>query len=203
MKTKTKKCGIYKITNPSGRVYIGQSTNIDKRVRYYQGGFCKGQSKLYCSIKKYGWEKHRFEILNRCDEHELNNLEAFYISLFNSFNTPHGMNLTSGGDVVKCADETKLKRSLTLKGRVFTQEWKDKIGAKSKGRMVGFKHSEESKEKMRLNRKPQPYRVPYNKGKGYSKEEARIRHNSANRKWRKKIKDNKINEQNIRTNLAA
>jgi excinuclease UvrABC nuclease subunit len=28
--------GIYKITNPNGKVYIGQAINIDKRIQKYK-----------------------------------------------------------------------------------------------------------------------------------------------------------------------
>lgn len=188
-----KKAGIYKITNPKKKIYIGQSSNLNKRLLYYQGGHCKGQSKLYASIKRYGWAKHKFEIIHYCEPHELNKLEEYYISLYSTFDSKYGLNLTAGGDVIKLSPETILKRSLRLKGRVFTEEWKRKIGLKSIGRMVGFKHSEESKQKMRDNyRKPVGY-VPYNKGKGYSKEEIRIRHNESNKRYRLKIKMQKQN----------
>jgi group I intron endonuclease len=48
--------GIYKITNPKGKIYIGQSVDIEKRKYYYQALHCKKQTMLYNSIKKYGWD---------------------------------------------------------------------------------------------------------------------------------------------------
>ena len=54
--------GIYKITNPKGRVYIGQSLNINRRFATYKIEACKGQTRLYASFKKYGVEKHKFEM---------------------------------------------------------------------------------------------------------------------------------------------
>ena len=39
--------GIYKITNPSGKIYIGQSVNIDNRISSYKNLKCKNQTKLY------------------------------------------------------------------------------------------------------------------------------------------------------------
>lgn len=181
--------GIYKITNPKGSIYIGQSVNIEKRKKYYINGHCKGQQKIYASISKYGFENHTFEILQECLKEELNDLEVYYIEKYNSFNNPLGMNLDSGGLVKKQSDETKLKRSKTLKGRVFTQEWKDKIGAKSKGRMLGFKHSEETKKKLREVVRPKWTKPHPTKGTGYSKEEALIRHREANKRYREKIKN--------------
>ena len=57
-------CGIYKITSPSGRIYIGQAKNLRKRLNSYKGLHCKGQTKLYNSLKKYGWENHQFDIID-------------------------------------------------------------------------------------------------------------------------------------------
>ena len=34
--------GIYKITNPSGKIYIGQSINIENRKKIYSKSICKG-----------------------------------------------------------------------------------------------------------------------------------------------------------------
>lgn len=176
--------GIYKITSPSQKVYIGQSVDIAKRKRYYSCLHCKGQPKLYESLNKYGWDAHTFEIIKECSREELNDLEATYIKLYNSFNSTLGMNLESGGKCKLQSDETKKKRSESLKGRVFTQEWKDKIGEKSKGRMIGFKFSEEVLAKLRVPKPHMRGREPVNKGRGMSKEQARINHNLANKKYR-------------------
>ena len=48
------KSGIYKITNPKNKVYIGQSKDIIKRWYYYKTLHCKSQIKLYNSLLKYG-----------------------------------------------------------------------------------------------------------------------------------------------------
>lgn len=37
------KIGIYKITSPSNKVYIGQSRNIDKRLLKYKRLICERQ----------------------------------------------------------------------------------------------------------------------------------------------------------------
>ena len=63
-----KRCGIYKITSPTGRVYIGQSYSLNKRKSNYKNLHNKSQRIVYNSILKYGWENHRFEII-----HELPN----------------------------------------------------------------------------------------------------------------------------------
>jgi len=65
--------GIYKITSPSKRksVYIGHTTNLfgtsGKRGRwvYYQKLDCEDQLWLYKSLKKYGVENHKFELVHQ------------------------------------------------------------------------------------------------------------------------------------------
>ena len=60
--------GIYKITSPSNKVYIGQSVNIQKRFRDYKSlkRSIKQQPRLYNSFVKYGVNNHLFEILSEC-----------------------------------------------------------------------------------------------------------------------------------------
>ena len=55
--------GVYKITSPSGRIYVGSSLNIEYRFKQYKRLNCKAQPRLYRSIMKYGWEAHTFEII--------------------------------------------------------------------------------------------------------------------------------------------
>ena len=42
--------GIYKITNPKGKVYIGQSIDINRRFNEYQKMLCSQSKKLYYSF---------------------------------------------------------------------------------------------------------------------------------------------------------
>lgn len=99
-------CGIYKITNPNGKIYIGQSINIHKRWLSYKGIRCKTQIKLLNSLKKYGVDNHKFEILQECLPEELNKLEKYYVDLYQTFNCDNGLNLKDGGgNYVKLSDE--------------------------------------------------------------------------------------------------
>jgi group I intron endonuclease len=63
--------GIYKITNPNNKIYIGQSTNIDERIKRYKKLQCKKQRILYNSLNKYGWDNHIFEIIEIVDNDDL------------------------------------------------------------------------------------------------------------------------------------
>lgn len=58
-----KRLGIYKLTSPSGKHYIGQTTDIDKRLKHYKRVDCKTQVKLFRAIEKYGFENFLIEIL--------------------------------------------------------------------------------------------------------------------------------------------
>ena len=103
--------GIYKITSPSNRVYIGQSIDINKRFYNYSLKHCKFQTKLLRSFNKYDVNSHIFEILEECDELELNDRERFWQDYYES-NTQKGLNcrLTKTNDKSgKLSEETKLK----------------------------------------------------------------------------------------------
>lgn len=77
-------CGIYKITNPIGEVYIGSSRNIYRRwLRHREG---RKNVPVHNSIKKYGWRSHTWEILSQLpsdiNDSDLINQEQVYINLF-------------------------------------------------------------------------------------------------------------------------
>jgi group I intron endonuclease len=74
--------GIYKITSPSNRIYIGQSINIERRFKFYKMLKCKKQIRLYNSFLKYGIDNHKFEIICECDIKELNDKERYYQDLY-------------------------------------------------------------------------------------------------------------------------
>jgi group I intron endonuclease len=139
--------GIYKITSPSNKVYIGQSIDIERRFRHYKRMVCKEQIKIYNSMLKYGVDAHIFEILELCDTEELNNRERYYQDLYDSVN--NGLNLLyvksehfNGGH----SEESKKKISDSLKGRTFTDEHKYKIGLSNSRRVI----SPETREKLRI-----------------------------------------------------
>ena len=68
MGRREKTCGIYKITSPSGRIYIGESVDILTRWVSYRNLSCKGQPKLLGSLKKYSPENHIREVADEWKE---------------------------------------------------------------------------------------------------------------------------------------
>ena len=60
--------GIYKITSPTNKVYIGQSWDIKRRWRDYNSVSCKKYPKLHSSIISHGISKHKFEVIHELPE---------------------------------------------------------------------------------------------------------------------------------------
>lgn len=164
------KTGIYKITSPSKNIYIGQSINVHARFNHYKNLHCKDQPRLYNSIKKHGWSKHKFEIIHQCSPDELNELEKYYVNLFQTFNSKHGMNLRDGGGQKgKMSEETKNRIRDSHKGKVFTEEHKRNIGMSRKGKpssRKGVKCSKSTIEKMRMANLGKKYSSEVNAKKG-------------------------------------
>lgn len=156
--------GIYKITSPSNKIYIGQSVNIHKRWQSYRMLRCKFQRHLYSSFLKYGVETHIFEIIQECEKEELNTLEKYYINYYDIFNTDKGLNIREGGGSrAKFSEEARQLMSINRKGKysgennpmnkpgirekckghIVTQETRNKIGeansiSKSKGAVLQY-----------------------------------------------------------------
>ena len=129
--------GIYKITNPKGKTYIGQSVNIEKRWNRYKNLIpkdCIGQPLIYRSLIKYGVKNHIFEIIELCNKEELNKLESYYIVLYNSFNSKCGLNLTSGGTNYLFSDISRRKMSIAQKNKIFSKETRLKMSISQKNR---------------------------------------------------------------------
>lgn len=140
--------GIYKITNQNNRIYIGQSIHIEKRFYRYSiiSSNVQGQTKLYRSFLKYGIDNHKFEVLEICGCHELNEKERYYQELFDSVNNGLNCYYTHSNDKTGSPSlETLKKMSIAQKGnknwlgKTHTQISKDKISKANKGR----KHSDE------------------------------------------------------------
>lgn len=150
----SKTIGIYKITSPSGKVYIGQSTNIKNRFRQYSVMHSSGrnQIKLWRSFKKYGVDKHIFEIIEECKFENLNKRERYWQDFYDVLNRDKGLNLIltkTDKKPKKVSEETKEKMSKSAKGKKkkpFSESHLKKLSLAH----MGNNHSEETKEKMRI-----------------------------------------------------
>jgi group I intron endonuclease len=131
--------GIYKITSPSGKIYIGQSINIVIRWKKYEILDCKTQIKLYRSLKKYGYENHIFEIVEECFENHLNEREIYWGEYFNVLKE-NGLVLRLGKSRGRWSEEIKQKMR-----KPKSEETKQKM---RKPKSKSFPKSEEYKIKM-------------------------------------------------------
>ena len=135
-------CGIYKITeNETGRCYIGQSKNVEKRWKKHH--------------KRFPTSDFSYEIVIRCiDEPEiLDYWERFCIADFKG--KMLGFNRTKGGNGAwgwKNPEETRRKLIEShkgqipwIKGRTQSEESKAKISKNNKGKT----RSEEAKANYR------------------------------------------------------
>lgn len=90
--------GIYLLTFSNGKIYIGLSNNIKRRIKEHN--FDSRQPVLFSAIKKYG-RIYEFDILEEieCQNRELLlNKEIEYIAKYNSNDKNFGYNLTPGGN---------------------------------------------------------------------------------------------------------
>lgn len=125
---------IYKVTNMiNKKVYIGKTIfTLEKRKNDHikQSKF-KSTSYFHKALNKYNFNNFIWEILE--ETNNLEDREKYYIKLYNSTNNLLGYNLTLGGE--------------GSKGRVLSEETKNKISNANKGykKRLGIKHTEKSK----------------------------------------------------------
>jgi group I intron endonuclease len=155
--------GIYKITNPKGKLYIGQSINIERRFKEYKTLQCNKQPKIYNSLQKFTPQNHLFEIIEECSLEQLNIRELYWKLYYNSINEGLNCELYDNG-VGPRSDEVKQKISKAHKGNKYnlgkkrteetkqlqsdkakSQIWRKDIGSKQKGVK---KHSNQYVEQM-------------------------------------------------------
>ena len=89
-------CGIYKITNSiNNKCYVGQSIDIERRWRDHKKNYLSSNYPLYLAFKKYGLDNFTFEILEECNECELDQKEIYWIDYYHGYS--QGYNQTTGG----------------------------------------------------------------------------------------------------------
>ena len=142
--------GIYKITSPSGKVYIGQSIDIKKRFANYYTlkKSTKNQTRLYNSFIKYKVENHIFEIIEECNIDLLNERERYWQEHFNVIGK-NGLNCQLTDTLIK------KKMSIAKKGKKQSIEHKNKITLSK----IGRKLSEETKNKISISHKKIGYEI--------------------------------------------
>lgn len=130
------KSGIYKITSPTGRIYIGESMNLKNRCKVYlYPSKVKKQRAIYNSLHTHGVDSHVFEILEFCEINYLKERERYYQEFFDS--VKNGLNC-------KYTQTNNLPM-------IHSDKTREIMSNKSKGEnnhFYGKKHSEESLKKI-------------------------------------------------------
>jgi len=117
--------GIYKITSPKNRIYVGQTLDYTQRYSQYQNiNNSKNQRKLYYSFRKYGIDNHTFEFIEECLEGELNTKERYWQDFYHVMDKGLNCLLTSTLDKSgKLSESTKNR----MKGKVRSDTVKSQI----------------------------------------------------------------------------
>ena len=128
---------IYKYTSPSGKIYIGQTTQERRRRKTFLNINKRyGGDKIDAARKKYGPSSFSYEVIERIKFNcsfdatlKLDELESFYIEKYDSYT--NGYNMTLGG--------------YTTRGFKFTEEQRAKMSQARIGK-PGTPRTEEEKE---------------------------------------------------------
>lgn len=139
-----KAAGVYKLTCiDNGKVYIGKSVNIRKRLRDHQrtnkAGFY-----FQNAILKHGWKSFDVEILEIFEDFDklkdnikLLERESYYIEFYNSTNKDKGYNrckFSTDKTGIPMPESVKEKLRQANLGRKLSDEHKYKIGSTWRGK---------------------------------------------------------------------
>lgn len=159
------RAGIYSITNNvDGKVYIGQSQDVDKRCRYHFIILRNGNhinKHLQNAYNKYGENSFTFDIIEECCVDSLDEREIFYIEKLKAFNNGYNMTIGGGGRRgYQLSDESKEKIRQALYGnkaflgRKHSDETKKKISIANKGHEVSEKQRLQISESQKGRKRP-------------------------------------------------
>lgn len=147
---------IYRYISPSGKSYIGQTTNevYRRRMWFGKGRYTGGRSKIDRARKKYGPENFIYEVLLRNQYSsievatlDLNKWETYYIGYYNTYK--NGYNSTLGGDGSRGytqSVEALQKISKSLKGRKKPNGFGSKVSSSLKGVAKSVEHRKKLSE---------------------------------------------------------
>lgn len=120
-----RKCGIYLITSPTGRRYVGSSVNLQKRFNEYRNLNCKTQGLIYRSLKKYGYAAHKLVVILVCERDDRLKYERLLGDYYSSMSVFGGLNLSlpGYGEIPQIqSEETKDKVRKFQTGRKRSEE---------------------------------------------------------------------------------
>ena len=150
---KDKKWCVYIHTNKiNGKKYIGQTCQ-NPETRWNKGFGYRRNPYFWSAIQKYGWDNFEHEIIaSNLTLEEANDMEEYYIALFDTMNQENGYNMQSGGDNRSHIEETKEKIRQSHLGMITPKETREKLSIMMSGEnhpFYGTHRSEETKKKIR------------------------------------------------------
>ena len=133
---------IYKITSPSGKIYIGQAQSMYKRFQDYRRP--RATKYLKRAILKYGLENMKVEILEKDIPIELlDEREQFYLDTLQPFGD-------NGYNICRVASTTRGRKRPPEELEGISEYRKTRIGELNS--FYGKTHTEEVKQKIRESR---------------------------------------------------
>lgn len=143
--------GIYKVTNKiNNKSYIGQSKNIEQRMRDHKSISREKNVLLKRALKKYGVENFKYEVIEICELNKLDEREIYWISVLKP-----EYNLDTGGKgSPNHIVSPQTRKILSEKGKEFWNKLDDEIKNKIisqnlKRPKIGHEVSKETREKLR------------------------------------------------------
>lgn len=134
---------VYKLTSPSGGIYIGITMQPLKK-RFMNGKGYKRCPAINHAIQKYGWKNFKHEVLFAgLSKEQAEQKEIELIAFYKSNKKGYGYNIENGGNVLGThSEETKRKISEANKGRKVSKESieKQKETLKKNGSLLGEKN---------------------------------------------------------------
>lgn len=134
-----KQAVLYLITSPSGKRYVGVTTNLSHRLWKHE----HARSIIGNSLRKYGRSAHTIEVLIETDEDAAYELEKWAIAWYGSL-APAGLNVQIGGfagmhgfhhSETTCQKISQIKRDYyAARGGVRTEAEKAAIRAGCNGK---------------------------------------------------------------------
>lgn len=141
--------GVYKITFPNNKIYVGISNNIYRRMLEHNSDF-RNNLPIENAIKKYG-KITEFTILEEIEPENrdlMRERERYWISIFNSNKKEFGYNVSEGGDG---ADLGSQNSQAKLTEEQFQQVYKDLIDNKLTLQQIADKYEMNLSSISRLN----------------------------------------------------
>jgi group I intron endonuclease len=149
MKTTEDKIVYFFINKTNGKIYIGQTTNFEQRVKNHiqQGNKHNPKSIFHKALKKYDILKDFIHIKIVCSGSENSHeLEKYYIKEFNTIH-PNGYNMTSGGtggDTFSFRNREEQEKTKNLmkgripwnKGKSLSKEIREKLKQSHMGKKL-------------------------------------------------------------------